>query len=238
MLEINLFYEQQENQLAKDYDPVKLTIAGGVLLFSVIALWGAFLYFNMGPLRGKLTSAKKEVQELDKKLKDLGELTDLPKIKGEAQALHHRILYRPLLASQLDVFRTLIPTNCQMRFLRTSRSIAIEATSVPTKPGKPPITTRRSFPTMEVIIEINTKAKSKANVLEIRDSLLEKFQKDERLKQFVRQAPPREGETETLNEVAITSSKAQDAMGGELAVGVFELKFFVALKDPPLEETL
>jgi len=242
MFQINLLYEQQELQRQRDYDPVKLTILGGILIFLGIALWVVSLYISMGSLRKELSSNKSELAKKEDEFKKLGLLTDLSKISNQAQALRTRSENRVLMATQLDILRDAIPTNCQIRLLRTNRAMStIPGTKeVPDKenPGKMKKVPAPQFgPTFEMVIDVITSAKSSVEVHQVGDSLTEKLRLEPRFREWLRQIKDENtSDNSTLNDVERTSKRVIEPKGEsetDVFDGEFQFKMPFALKDPP-----
>ncbi len=244
MLYLNLFHEQQQIQREKDFDPVRLTILGGALLVTVIIVWAVGIYLGMGQLRSDLADNKNKSAKKEKEFKALGMLTDLPKIQSQTQSLQNRTAYRTLFANQLDSFRNTIPTNCQVLSLKTTRlinpiDIPVPGITVPGKKAGPPIVKKMMVPTLDITFQVSTQAKSKIEVLQIRDQLLEVLQKEQesRVKEYRNWLHQErlDSATNVWKEVAVFTVTAQDPKEGEMAVGIFEYKTPIFLKDQPKE---
>lgn len=231
MLQLNLFHEQQQIQREKDYDPVRLTILGGSLIAACITVWALTIYVTMGDLRSSLATSNANLTKVNDELKKLSPLTDLPKIRGQAESLRNRIEFRALFATQLDTLRTAIPTNCQMRVLKTSRSMSVvDVTIPPARAGLKPGFAKRATPTLDMIIEVNTQASTKPDMFEIRDNLEKNLCLDPRFQPWIRQ---KAGETNLWSDITRLSSTTQEPKAGQPWIGIFEFKFPFALKDPP-----
>ncbi len=249
MFQINLLYEQQELQRQRDYDPVKLTILGGIVIFLGIALWVMSLYISMGSLRKELSSNQAELAKKEDEFKKLGNLTDLAKISNQAQALRTRSEYRVLMATQLDILRDTIPTNCQIRSLKTARLMNSfdEFTEIPDKenPGKKKkIPVKKIAPGLEMAIVVATSGKSSVEVHQVGDSLEEKLRLEPRFREWLRQIRDENtNNTNTWNDVERVSRRVIEPKGGEgeagsgadLYEGEFQFKMPFALKDLPKE---
>lgn len=231
MYRLNLFYEQQQIQRERDLDPVRLTILGGLMVAMLILVYSAWLYTRMGDLRAELDSRRKALVELDGKLKELGPLTDLGRIQGQAQLLQERMERRTPIATQLDILRDVVPTNCQLRLFRTQRGSQVSETTLEGKKG--PIVIKKIAPTLNVVLEVETRGKDKVEILQMRDRLLEDLRQAPRLKEWAAQVTP-EGTTNSLNRADLVSSQTPDAAKGA-AMGVFEFRVPIALKEPPRE---
>lgn len=231
MLEFNLFHEQQKLQREKDYDPVRLTILGGILIVLGVLLWASGIYFKMGPLRAKLVNNKAKLAQRSDELTKLGTLTELAKIQSQAASLRNRIDYRTLMGSCLSTFRDITPASCQLSVLRTTRGMATSQTSRPGKNG--PVYSNFLTPTMDVAFEVHTQARTKVEVLRIRDDFLETLRKSPQLKLLVRQVADESGGTS--NEILTISSVTQDPKAGEKAMGIFEFKVPLLIKDKAKE---
>lgn len=236
MLELNLFHEQQELQRQRDYDPVKLTILGGIVVILGILAWAGVIYLKSASVRVRLAENKRTFDKLEADLKALGDLTDLEKIRSQATSLHNRISNRVLMATQLDILRTAIPTNCQVREIKLARAIDITETTLPGRPNKPGITVRKVMPSADFLFTVVTRAKTKSDVLQIRDGLEESLHGEPQFRSWIQQVPMHEGDTNLWNEVVVLpTSKAQDPLGKDAAIGIFNFKMPFALKDEPRE---
>jgi hypothetical protein len=228
MFELNLFHEQQQLQHDRDYDPVKLTILGGLLILSGLIAWYSVVYLSMAGLRRDIASKKAELKKLDNDLKAMGTLTDLGKIQSQAMSIDDRIRFRVLMATQIDILRDVIPTNCQVRSLKTVRTMAVTETVV--KGAKKDFTVRKTGPSMDMLMEVETRGKTKVDVLQSRDSLLETLQREPRFAGWLKQVT-----NSNRNDVIILNGTTLDPKGGEPAIGIFEFKLPFALKDQPKE---
>jgi hypothetical protein len=226
MLQLNLFYEQQQIQRDKDLDPVRLTIIGGVLAISIIGMYALWLWFEAGPTRTDLEHAMIEKGKLEKEWKELGPLTDFPKIQSQATALKNRIETRTLFATQLEILRDIIPTNCQVRSFKSNRYVNKIEVQVPNKKGAPTITTK-IVPAISISFEVKTMGADKVEVLQIGDRLFEIIQKDSRLKSLVEQEVV---DNKKVNKVSWTKV-APDPTGNQKAVGLFTFTLDLLLKE-------
>lgn len=233
MLQLNLFYEQQQLQRERDLDPLRLTVFVGVLTVAFITVWALSIYWNMGSLRSDLAGSKTQLKNLKQTFNTLGPLTDLPKIESQAQALQNRIANRVLFATLLDILRDITPPNCQIRLLKTTRGM--QTTEITQTGKKGSIIEKQIKPTLEVSFEINTRAKDKIAVLQTRDSFIHVLRREPRFHEWVKQIPDESGSTNTLNEIVVASSTTRDPQTGEMATGIFEFKIPFALKDLPKE---
>ncbi len=235
MFQLNLFHEQQQLQRERDLDPVRLTVLGGLLALLGILIYAGGIYMSMGGLRTELASKRVRLGELDKELKNLGALTDLGRIQSQAQSLQDRLEHRTLFANQLDILCDVIPTNCQVRAFRTQRGINV--TEVVTKGRKADVVVKKATPTLNLFFEVETREKSKLEVLETRNRLKDVLAQCPRLREWTMQSVEIDegGATNNLNQVEIVNSVAQDPRGSDLAVGIFEYKIPIALKDEPQE---
>ncbi len=239
MLQLNLFHEQQRIQLEKDLDPVRLTIVAGGIVTLIILVWSLTIYFNLSPLRKELADVKDSVSKKEKLFKSLenqGGLTDFPKIQSQAQSLQNQMEYRTLFATQLDVYRDLIPTNCQVKAFSTSRSLRVSETTQSAGRKGGTIVTKTSAPTLEIVLSIRTQAKTKVDLLQIRDQLIDVFRQNQRLQQYAEQELS-DNSTNKWNRIVLTPGSAvfNDPKLGEMALGDFELKIPLKLKDPSKE---
>lgn len=235
MFELNLFHEQQQLQHERDFDPVRLTILGGVLVLSGLICWYAMVYLSMSGLRKEIADKKAKLKKLDDELKGMGTLTDLGKIQQQALSIEDRIQCRVLLANQLDLLRDIIPTNCQVRTLRTVRTIGTLETLVPPGPNarsKAPVVVKKRSPMLDLLLEIETHGKTKVDVLQTRDNLLESLCKEPRLTNSIKQVMNEDTHT-NQNDVTVMPGTVQDPKGGEQAKGIFEFRLPFALKDKP-----
>jgi len=232
MLEINLFYEQQQLQRERDFDPVRLTLTGGFCILMLITIWGLIIYLRMGELRAGLASQNAELKKLTKEFADLGQLTDFPKIQSEAKSLENRVANRTFFATQLDILRDAVPTNFQVRSFKTGRALKTTETVIQGKKGS--FTIKKAMPMLDLMVEVQARAKDKVGVLQMRDSLIDSLRRDTRLRDWAKQVPD-ETEKANWNEVDAVSSVAQDPKAGEPAIGLFELRIPIALKDEPKE---
>ncbi len=231
MLKLNLFYEQHQLQRQRDLDPVRLTIFGGILIAAFTVVWALSIYWNMGSLRTDLAGSITQLKTLKQNFQALGPLTDLPKIKSQAQALQNWIAHRALFATQLDILRDITPLNCQIRLLKTLRGMQVTETTITERKG--PTTVKHVKPTLEISFEIITRAKDKIGVLQTRDSFIHALHQEPRFRDWVKQTPDENGSTNTWNEIILTSSTTHDPQAEEMATGTFEFKIPFALKDPP-----
>ena len=232
MYRLNLFYDQQRIQRAKDLDPVRLTILGGLVAALLILLYWSLIYIRMGDLRAELDSRHKALTKLDGELKDLGTLTDLTRIQGQAQLLQERMEYRTSVATQLDILRDVVPTNCQLRVFKTQRGLQTSETITKDRKGNP-VVTKTVIPTLNLLLEVENRGKDKVEVLQTRDRFLDQLRQAPRLREWAVQTTP-EGSTNSLNRVDLVSSQTPDAARGT-AMGVFGFRLPLALKDPPRE---
>ncbi|MDD2706874.1 MAG: hypothetical protein PHV34_02605 [Verrucomicrobiae bacterium] len=231
MFELNLFYEQQEIQREKDFDPVRLTVLGGSLILTIIVVWYGFLYLKMSDLRNELAGSRAQLKKLDSEFKQLGALTDLPKIRTQAQSINNRIHTRVMVATHLGVVRDLIPTNCQVRSFNLRRGMA--SSEVIKRGPKGSRTVKKVVPSAEITLEIEARGKTKVEVLQIRDRLLDVFQKEPRFRDWLKQSE--ETGATNRNDVVLAPGMTSDPKLGEQAVGVFELRLPFAPKDKPRE---
>ena len=160
----------------------------------------------MGGLRAELNAKRTQLKKLDKELKGLGELTDLSKIQSQAQSLQDRMEHRTPLATQLDILRDVIPTNCQVRAFRTQRGLAISETVV--KGRKADVTIRKAMPTLQIVMEVETHGRSKLDVLDTRDRLLEVLRRSPRLGEWATQGAAPGGGSNAWNQVDLLSGGA------------------------------
>lgn len=230
MYHLNLFYNQQRIQREKDLDPVRLTLLGGLLILILLTAWAGVIYLGMAGLRADLNAKRTQLEKLDKELKGLGGLTDLSKIQSQAQALQDRMEHRTPLATQLDILSDVIPTNCQVRAFRTQRTVGISETVV--KGRKMDVTIRKAMPTLQIVLEVETHGRSKLDVLDTRDHLLDVLRQSSRLGEWAVQNTAPDG-SNAWNQVDLLSGSTPDPKGGGLAVGIFEIKIPMALKDAP-----
>jgi len=236
MLRLNLFYEQQRIQREKDYDPVRLTIVGGTLIILIILVVGAILYFKMEPLRKDIQGAEDQLKKLNAEYEALGKPVDFPRIQAQANAIQNHMEYRTLFATQLDILLDVIPTNCQMRLFKTARGMQQDEKSTPgRKKDAPPIITKTIVLRLEMAFEIYTEARSKVEVLQIRDQLVESFRRESRFRDWVHQVPDESGGSNVWNEVIVASSMADDPKGDSMASGLFEFKLPLVTKYQPRE---
>ena len=231
MLQLNLFHEQQQFQRERELDPVRLTLLGGILIVACMTLWVGLIYLKMGSLRSELASSKKESEKLKQELKALEPLTDLPKIQAQAQTIHDRIMDRVLIATQLDLLRNIIPPGCQLQSCKTKRDF--KTTEIVTPGKKGPIVTQKITPALEMLLEVNARAKDRVSVLQVRDNLIDLFHREPRYRKWVVQKPSENDGTNMWNEVSLVSSVIPDPKAGETAVGVFNFKIPFVLKDLP-----
>ena len=231
MYRLNLFYEQQRIQRERDLDPVRLTILGGLMAAMLILLYSAWLYTRMGDLRAELESRRKALAQLDGKLKELGTLTDLIRIQGQAQLLQERMERRTPVATQLDIMREVVPTNCQLRLFKTQRGSQVSETTLEGKKG--PVVIKKVAPTLNLVLEVESRGRDKVEVLQTRDRFLEDLRRAPRLREWAVQVAI-EGSTGSVNRVDLVSSQTPDAARGT-AMGVFEFRVPLALKEPPRE---
>jgi hypothetical protein len=229
MYRLNLFYEQQRLQRERDLDPVRLTVLGGLVMALLILLYAGSIYFGMRDLRAELDARRKELAQLDNQLKELGPRTDLARIQGQAQLLQERMERRTPAATQLDLLRDLVPTNCQVRLFKTQRGSQVSETTIEGKKG--PIVIKKVAPTLVVLLEVESRGKDKVEVLQTRDRFLEDLRQAPRLKEWAVQVTT-EGSTNAINRVDLVSSQTPDAARGS-AMGVFEFRVPLALKEPP-----
>ncbi len=241
MLELNLFYEQQQIQRDKDLDPVRLTIVGGSLLILAIGLWAGMIYVKMAPLRAELADARTKLEAAEKLYKGLGEIYKLDQIKDQCSALKNRMDNRALFSTQLDVFRDLIPTNCQLTAFTTTRNlktINIEkegnvpdpANEGKSKKGK--IQVPHQVPVLELGLKITTSADTKLEVSQIGDNLKKLLQTAPRIHEWA--VPDTDdSKSNTWNKVTEGPRINQDPIGKEKAVGIFDFRIPIALKDEP-----
>jgi len=225
MFQINLFYEQQEIQRAKDYDPVRLMIVGGALILLGIGLWAALLYFKMGGLRDDLAQNDAELKKKEKEKADLGQLTDLSKIQGQEMSLRKRIENRVFFATQLDILREIIPTNCQIKSLKVVRAIVVTKESKEIEDKKDPskkvkVETEKSVPSLDMVVVLFTRGKARLNILQTRDSLEDLFHRNQRLSAWLRQVS-NEDASANWNDVTRASQNIFEPKGG----GPFEAEF-------------
>jgi len=243
MLRLNLFHEQQEIQRAKDYDPIRLTIIGGILLMAMMLCWGGVIYFKAKPIRDNKeyqdTKKKGLDDKLKKMIKEAGGLTDLPKIQGQAQALHDHMANRTMFATQLDIFRDLIPTNCQMTALKTSRAVVEKEEKIPGKKvgdkQRPPTTVRKKLATLNIVFTVTTQGKDKVEVLQVRDELERLLHREPRFRDWVTQVPDAPGSSNCWNAVEIGLPITRDPEGGLPAVGIFEFTLPMNVRYQPKE---
>lgn len=231
MLQINLFHEQQQLQRERDFDPVRLTFIGGIIIMACTAFWALMIYIGMSNLRTDLASGKGRLEKLNREIKALGPLTDLPKTKSQAQTLRDHVEHRVLFATQLDILRDVIPANCQIRLLKTTRSLKTTETTVESKKGS--VVTKTIKPTLEMSLEVNTRAKDKVEVLQIRDNLIHLLHHEPRFREWLVQTSNQKENSNIWNEVIPVSSTTHDPKAGEMAIGIFEFKLPFALKDSP-----
>jgi hypothetical protein len=221
MLQLNLFHEQQQIQRDKDLDPVRWTIVIGTLLVVCILMWALVIYWNMSGLRSDLLSNQNKLKELEKQLPPKDKRTNLTKIQSQAQALHNRVEYRALIATQFDILQDVVPTNCQVRVFKIMRRIDdVEAIIPGGKKGN--ITVRRKVPALDFVFEINTRGPDKFAVLLIRDNLIEILKKEPRYRPWIKQVTEKDG-TNVWNEVSETTI-THEPKGDELASGILNLK--------------
>lgn len=235
MFELNLFHEQQQLQHERDFDPVRLTILGGVLVLSGLICWYAMVYLSMSGLRKEIADKKTKLKKLDDEFKALGTLTDLGRIQQQALSLEERIQCRVLFANQLDLLHDIIPTNCQVRTLRTVRTIGTLETYVPAGPNartRAPVLVRKRTPMLDMLLEIETRGKTKVDVLQTRDNLLESLRNEPRLASSIKQVLNEDTHT-NQNDVTVMPGTVLDPKGGEQAIGIFEFRLPFALKDKP-----
>ncbi|MCC7519912.1 MAG: hypothetical protein IT578_12105 [Verrucomicrobiae bacterium] len=225
---LNLFHEQQRIQRERDLDPVRLTILGGLVVAIVILLYAGVLYTRMGGLRVELEARRKGLAQLDAQIKTLGPLTDLARIQGQAQLLEERREFRIPVATQLDLLRDVIPTNCQVRLFKTRRDMQISETTLEGRKG--PIVVKKVVPVQNLVIEVETRGKDKVEVLQTRDRFLEDLRQAPRPKKWAVQVPA-EGSSNTITRVDLVSSQTPDAARGA-AMGIFEIRIPLALKEP------
>lgn len=231
MYRLNLFYEQQQLQRTRDLDPVRLTILGGLLVALLIAVYAVFLYLRMGDLRSELESRRKDLARIEAQLKGLGPRTDLARIQGQAQLLQERMERRVPIATQLDILRDVVLTNCQMRLFKVQRGLQTTETTVEGRKG--PYVVKKVVPTLTTTVEIESRGKDKVEVLQTRDRQLEEFRHAARLKEWAVQTAADES-SNTLNRVDLRSSQTPDAAQG-VAMGVFEFSVPMVVKEPPRE---
>lgn len=231
MYRLNLFYDQQQIQRERDLDPVRLTILGGLMVALLILLYSGWIYTGMGDLRAELEHRRKTLAKFDGELKDLGTLTDLARIRGQAQLLQERMERRTPVATQLDILRDVVPTNCQLRAFKTQRGFLTSETTLAGKKG--PVVIKKIAPTLNLLLEVESHGKDKVEVLQTRDRFLEELRHAPRLREWAVQIVS-EDDTNSLNRVDLLSSQTPDAARGT-AMGVFEFRLPLALKEPPRE---
>ncbi len=231
MYRLNLFYDQQRIQRERDLDPVRLTILGGLVVALLILLYSGWIYTGMGDLRFELSARGKKLDALDRELKDLGTRTDLARIQGQAQLLQERMEYRTPIATLLDILRDVVPTNCQLRAFKTQRGFLTSETNIAGRTG--PIIIKKIAPTLTLLLDVESRGKEKVEVLQTRDRFLEELRHTPRLRDWAIQITS-EGNTNSLNRVDLVSSQTPDAARGT-AMGVFEFRLPLALKEPPRE---
>lgn len=231
MYRLNLFHEQQQLQRARDLDPVRLTILGGLLVALLIAVYAVLLYIRMGDLRSDLESRRKELAQVEAHLKGLGPRTDLARIQGQAQLLQERMERRTPIATQLDLLRDMVMTNCQVRLFKFQRGLQITETTVEGRKG--PIVIKKVAPTLTMTVEIESRGKDKVEVLQTRDRQIEEFRNAARLKEWAVQTAV-EGSSNSLNHVDLVSSQTPDAARG-VAMGIFEFRVPFVVKESPRE---
>jgi hypothetical protein len=231
MLQLNLFHEQQQIQKEKDFDPVRLTILGGIFAFVAIVLWAVVLYAKDAPLRVNLAKAENAKAALVKKKNEMGAFIDFPGIQEQANSLKKRIVYRTLFATDLDILRNLVPTNCQVQVFKTSRGFETSIEKVPQRRG-PPVEVKKTTPSLAVNFSITTKGKDKVEILQVRDSFLEVLHKDPSLRDraFVKQVPPEDGSPGLWNDVEVKSN-THEPKGNEKAVGIFDYKLNILMDE-------
>ena len=237
MFHLNLFYEQQELQRARDLDPVRLTALGGVIIVLIVVVYAGFIYLRSGGLRsdldGKRAELKSKQEEYNKLIGKEGP-TDFSRIQTQAQALENRLERRVMFATQLDILREVIPTNCQVRAFHTERKFDTQETIIKGRKGD--IVQRKTVPLLNVYFEVETQGKNKVEVLQMRDRLVQILKEANRYKSCVVQdiSVNETGSTNSLNRIELTiNSSAQDAREGGVAVGIFEFKLPMILKDEP-----
>jgi hypothetical protein len=242
MLHLNLFHEQQQIQREKDFDPVRLTIVGGVLILLCILLWGGIIFYNSSGLRSELTASEAEFKNRETELKALEPRSNLPKTESQVAALQTRLENRTLFGTQLDILRDLCPTNCQIRKLYTLRSLPVERTTLKRQKGDKiiEIVTEKRMPLLSMTFEIHTRAESKLKVVKIRDDFIQSLRANERLKPYIKQvtqdgAAAEAPSTNTWNEVITVTNVTPDPKPGEHANGIFEFRLPFQLKDKPKE---
>jgi hypothetical protein len=232
MLKLNLFYEQQQIQRAKDLDPVRLTIVAGVLITLGILAWACFIYFRLAPLRSEVALNQLRRDQKKKEQTEMGQPTDLPKIQSQSDSLHNFEINRVLIASQLDTLRTTVPTNCQIRLFQTKRDVKTVTETVKDHEEK------KLILSLDMSFEANAQAKDKVKLLQIRDNLFDALRNEPRFRDWVQQAPSETGTSNLVNSVISVSSITKDPNPLKDAKdtdfhGVFEFKMPIAIKDPP-----
>jgi hypothetical protein len=231
MLQLNLFHEQQQIQKEKDFDPVRLTILGGIFAFVIIVLWAIVLYAKDAPLRENLGKAEQTKGGLVKKKTELGTFINFPGIQEQAHSLKKRIVYRTLFATQLDILRNLVPPNCQVQVFKTARGFETSIEKIPQKRG-PPLEVKKTIPLLTVNFSITTKGKDKVEILQVRDSFLEVLHRDPGLRDraFVKQVPPEDGTPGLWNDVEVKSN-THEPKGNEKAIGIFDYKLNILMDE-------
>lgn len=244
MLHLNLFYEQQQIQRDKDLDPVRFALIGGTLLVLGIGLWGSMLWVNMNPVRENLDKKTKEHAAVLLAVSNLGTRTDLDGITRQSMSMQNRVGNRVLFSPQLDVYRDLIPTNCQV--MTFSATHGMRKISQPEKRKvKDPETknmvektvlVEKQVPTVDTTLVITMKAKKKVEVLQLQDEVENLIRRDPRIRQWAATKPDADGSTNVWNEVTrVAHTETDPTRSTEMSVGTVTLKIPMAVKDTPQE---